>query len=327
MMTALGPALARGLGLVMIAGNHDRDYFMETANEWLGVRRAANEGRIVLATRPRVLTVEARGERLNFVLLPFPNPSRYAIDEMDDSGGAGARNERIARYFVQTMESLRQETAAQGLPAVLLTHLTVEGTEVGPHRISPRDDVVVPRANFPAFEMTVVGHIHKPEKLGGGHFYYVGVLDRMDMGEIAYQPEVLLADIGPKGVRDVQHLELDPTPFAEIWVQSEEDLRAEREALRQPDLTLVKLHIRAPYGTYTAPLIARARELFPRLYGNVEHEWTGAPVVEPTVSGLNVEDVTSTIHRYLEEQVPDSEERAALLELVGELRVAAGDDW
>src|SRR3954452_7561996 len=50
MMAALRPSLDRGLQVVMIAGNHDRDYFMETASEWLDAGSATD--RFVLATRP-----------------------------------------------------------------------------------------------------------------------------------------------------------------------------------------------------------------------------------------------------------------------------------
>src|SRR3954469_16568500 len=122
MMAALGPSLERGLQVVMIAGNHDKDWFMETASEWLDAASATD--RFVLATRPRLHTVEARGEQVNFALLPFPTPTRYDITAMDDSGGAGARNERIVKAFVERMALLKQEAAEQRLPTVLMTHVT-----------------------------------------------------------------------------------------------------------------------------------------------------------------------------------------------------------
>jgi DNA repair exonuclease SbcCD nuclease subunit len=146
MMDVLRPAMENGLSIVMIAGNHDRDYFMETANVWLGALSTQPDRRLLLSTRPRVVPIQVREERVNFVLLPFPTPVRYAIDDLDDSGGAGVRNERIARHFVETMEDLRKQAAADPAPTVLMTHVTVEGTEVGPHRIAPRDDIVIPRS-------------------------------------------------------------------------------------------------------------------------------------------------------------------------------------
>jgi hypothetical protein len=89
--------------------------------------------------------------------------------------------------------------------------------------------------------------------------------------------------------------------------------------MARPEETLVKLRLRVPYGTYTAPLIARAQELFPRLYGNVEHEWLGMPEVAPTVEGLDPRNVGDSIQRYLAEQVTDEKEREQLLALVHEL--------
>ena len=323
--SALGPSLDRGLQVVIIAGNHDRDYFMETANEWLDAGHPGNgPRRMYLATRPRVLTVEARNERLNFVLLPFPTPARYAMQGAEDSDGAASRNERIARRFVEAMEDLQREAAGSRLPAVLLAHITLDNTEVGPHRLGPRDDIVVPRSAFPSFEMAVVGHIHKPQRLGAAHFYYVGVLDRMDIGEADYETRVLLADIAPDGSCEVTSLPLDPTPFQLVEAETEEDLQRAHDFMPNPELALVKLRLRAAFGAPTAPLIAAARELFPRLYGNVEHEWIGPPNAGPQVEGLDPADVATTIHRYLTEQVEDERERAELLELVDELRIAAG---
>jgi len=321
MMSALAVPLARGMRIVAIAGNHDSDYFMETANVWLGAQAAGSDERIIMRTRPELVTVEAGGERVNLALMPFPTDSRYDI-QAEDMGGAGRRNERVAKRFIEVAEELRKQASAQRLPTVLLTHVTVEGTSVGAHRIQQRDDVVVPRGGFPAFELTVVGHIHKPEQVGSAPFYYVGALDRMDIGERDYAPRVLLADIGPDGLRDVTPLPLDPTPFAAIDAASKDDLAAAHAQLERPDDTLVKLALHVPFGTHTAPLVESARELFPRLYGNVEHLWQGAETVAPSVEGLNPADVEGTIRRYLgEQQIPD-EERDALLALVGELRAA-----
>ncbi len=322
MVAALRDPLGRGMRIVAVAGNHDRDYFMETANVWLGAEAAAGEERIILRTKPELVTLRAGGEAVNFALLPFPTASRYDMRK-DDSPGVAHRNEQIAKLFGETMEALRRQGEQQHLPTVLLTHVTVGGTTVHAHRISARDDVVIPRGSFPEYELTVIGHIHKAEKIGGGHFYYVGALDRMDVGEKLYEPRVLLADIGPQGVREIASLPLDPTPFAAVRAESEEELHAAAAAIERPAETLVKLTLVVPYGTYTAPLVDVAHQLFPRLYGNVEHEWLDAPKVEATVAGLNPADVDGNIERYIDEQQITAEEKAALLELVRELRVEA----
>jgi DNA repair exonuclease SbcCD nuclease subunit len=292
---------------------------METANLWLDGISPAGGSNITLRTRPCVHSLTVRGETVSFVLMPFPTPARYAV-EIDPTRGAGLRNEEMARAFLAEAERLRQEVATLKRPSVLLTHVTVEGTEVGPHRIAPRDDVVVPRSGFPEFEMTVVGHIHKPERLGSSHFYYVGALDRMDIGEIAYQPRVLIADIAPTGRIVVTSHDLEATPFADVIAESEDDLQSQHAAMERPEDTLVRLKLRARYGTYTAPLLDAARRLFPRIYGNPEHEWLDRPDVQPSVTGLDPRDVMGAIRLYFNEQVSDEDERAGLLALVEELR-------
>ena len=326
MMEALAGPLSRGLRIVAIAGNHDRDYFMDMASMWLGAHAPARGERVVLRTRPELLTVEASGERVNFALLPFPTLARYELRH-DDAGGGAQRNEQLAKLFIEKMEELRKQSAEQRLPTVLLTHVTVTGTTVKAHRISPRDDVVIPRGAFPDFELTVVGHIHKAEQLGGAHFYYVGGLDRMDVGERDYEPRVLLADVGPAGVREITSLPLDPAPFAAVTAADEASLAAARATIERPDETLVKLTLAVPQGTYLAPLLDQARQLFPRLYGNVDCAWTDAAPLVPSVAGLNPANVEETVRRYLEEQQMPDDERAELMALVAELRaVPAGAD-
>jgi exonuclease SbcD len=322
MIEPLRDALARGLRILAVAGNHDRDYFIDTANIWLNAAAAGGGERVILRTRPELLTIEAKGERVNFALLPFPTPARYDM-RSEDAGGVGQRNEQLAKLFIEKMEELRKDASAQKLPTVLMTHVTVTGTTVKAHRISTRDDIVVPRGGFPDFELTVIGHIHKAEQIGGAHFYYVGGLDRMDLGERDYEPRVLLADIGPQGVREITSLPLDPTPITGITVTDEESLAAAAVGLARRDETRVKLTIEAPQGTYVAPLLDQARQLFPRLYGNVECVWTDAETVTPSVEGLNPANVEETIRRYLEEQMLPEDERAALMEIVGELRRTA----
>ena len=323
MVEALAQPLARGVQLVAVAGNHDRDYFIETANIWLGAGARANQ--IVFRTKPDLVTVETRGERVNFALLPFPTPARYDLRH-DDAGGVAQRNELLAKLFGEKMEELRKRSAEQRLPTVLMTHVTVTGTTVKAHRISPRDDIVIPRGSFPEFELTVIGHIHKAEQIGGGHFYYVGALDRMDAGERDYEPRVLLADIGPQGVREITSLPLDPTPIAIVTASSEDEIAAKAKLIDRIDETLVKLILQVPRGTYAAPFLDRAHQCFPRLYGNVEMDWVDAPADETVVEGLNPANVEETVRRYLEEQQMPNEERTTLMTLVHELRTATLDE-
>lgn len=319
MIDVLRPPLARGLKLIAIAGNHDRDYFMDTANVWMSVETGEGGGRVYFRTRPELLTLSARGESVNFALLPYPTRDRYDVRH-DDAGGTPQLNQRVAAVYINEMERLQQLAATTRLPTVLITHVTIEGHSVHAHRLSPRDDVTIPRGRFPEFELTVSGHIHKAERIGGGHFYYIGALDRMDAGERDYQPRVLLADIGPAGLREIHSLPLDPTPVEVVSAGSEDELEAAAGFMRRRDETLVKLRLRVPFGTFTAPLIDRARQLFPRLYGSVDYDWLDQPQAVGEAAGLDPADVPGTVRWYLEQQGLDSEELSQLLELVDELR-------
>src|SRR5207244_4348008 len=118
-------ALASGLSVVGIAGNHDRDWFFDTANAWLGADSSSGQGRVILRTRPDLVTLESGSEGVNFALLPFPTPARYQLGA-DDAGGVAGRNERLAKRFIEEMETLRDRAAQARLPTVLLAHVTVD---------------------------------------------------------------------------------------------------------------------------------------------------------------------------------------------------------
>jgi exonuclease SbcD len=314
------PALERGLTIVAVAGNHDRDWFMETANEWLDAG-VSGSPRVILRTRPDLVTIGPEGDRVNFALLPFPTPSRYDLPA-DDPGSLGLKNQRLAEVFLEQVEAIRKRAEKMKLPVVLLTHVTVAGTRERAHRITPSEDVLIPRGRFPGFELTVIGHIHKGEPPGAGDLLYVGALDRMDIGEADYTPQVLIAEFDQKGLKrgSLTSLELDPTPFQKVRASSIEEIEAAASAMSEPDRTLVKLELAVPLGTFTAPMINRARALFPRLYGNVDHDWQGDSEVRPAVEGLDYRDVMGTIRTYFAERVKDEAEREELLTLVEELR-------
>lgn len=326
MVGALRAPLDRGMRLLAIAGNHDRDWFMETANIWLATEAAAGDERVIFRTKPDLVTIEANGEPVNFAMMPFPTESRYSMPR-DTEGGAARMRQLIAQRFADAMEEIRKRAEEQNLPTVMLAHVTVEGTTVRAHRIAPRDDVVIPFALFPQFELTVIGHIHKGEQIGAGPVYYVGALDRMDLGEREYQPRVLLADIGAGGVRSVQSLPLDPTPFAEIVATTLEELDAAAAAIPDLPATLVKVRLMVEPAEFVGPLIHRAGELFPRLYGNVEVERRAEERAPIAIDGANTADVLGTVRRYLESQSQVREdELEPLMAIVGELRAATAED-
>src|SRR5262245_30058454 len=84
MIDGLHAPLSRGMRIVGVAGNHDTDFFMETANIWLDAAAVSNQ--IIFRVRPELVTVEANGEQVNFALLPFPRTYRYDITHVDQGG-------------------------------------------------------------------------------------------------------------------------------------------------------------------------------------------------------------------------------------------------
>ena len=119
--------------------------------------------------------------------MPYPTPARYLTDEPAQRyGGADEKNRQLLAAFTARLGELRSHPRFDpGLPAVLAAHIHVEGGQVSPlFRITEEEDVVLPDADLPAgFTYVALGHIHKPQCLGGhAHVRYSGSIERHGPG-------------------------------------------------------------------------------------------------------------------------------------------------
>ena len=90
-------------------------------------------------------------------------------------------------------------------------------------RIAESEDVVIAVEDMPAdFAYVALGHIHRPQALGGKeHVRYSGSIERMDLGEANDDKSVVVFDIGPEGLIGVPRvLPLPSTPIYEIDIRN-----------------------------------------------------------------------------------------------------------
>ena len=286
--------LARGMRIVAVAGNHDRDYFMETANVWLGrARHATASERIILRTQPELLTVRAGGERVNFALLPFPTPARYDLRRTTRRASRSATS-RSRSCSSRRWRSSARRRRQQQLPTVLLTHVTVDGHDGAgaPHLAARRRRRAARRVPG------VRADRDRPHPQGGADRRRAtsttsAALDRMDVGEKRLRAARAARRHRAAGrARDHVAAARPDAVRGDRALRAKTTLHAAAAALDRRDETLVKLTLVVPHGTYTAPLLDLARQLFPRLYGNVEHRVARrAEGRRPSVAGLNPADV------------------------------------
>src|SRR3954447_23820106 len=86
-----GGFLKSGGTILTLTGNHDKENFCQTMRHAMSLAAPAGDvagevvpaGRLYLATEPTLLRLEDRasGVPVQFLLMPYPTPTRYLVDE------------------------------------------------------------------------------------------------------------------------------------------------------------------------------------------------------------------------------------------------------
>jgi exonuclease SbcD len=329
---------ARGGTILAITGNHDRDgrINMVRAGMTLAAPAAGQDGRLphgrmYLANGRAVATLEsAGGFAAQFVLVPYPFPSRY-----DLSASEYRTKEEENRLLHGLVAEYVQSVAARPgfdprLPTVLAAHLHVRGAEVHSlYKLTERDDVVFDPGFLPSgWAYVALGHIHKPQALNGlTHVRYPGSLDRLDFGETHDGHGVWLIDIGPTGLRgDPQHLPIPATPFhTAVLTDPKAELPQLAERFPDRETAIVRVTVaHAPAGPSRDEVARELRRLFPRLAGLTWDEPARA-----TSAGCNAYNpragFETTVRDFLNERLKDDPDKDELM-VLAERFLAVGDE-
>jgi exonuclease SbcD len=324
----------RGGGTILtLTGNHDNETFCQTLCHAMSLAApAADEpgalvppGRLYLASQPTFLRLAdpREGYEVQFVLMPYPTPTRYLDgEESQRYHSAEERNKHLQAAYTAALARIRQHPRFDpALPTVLSAHVHVRGGEVSTlFRISEQEDVVFESDDLPAdFAYVALGHIHKPQCIGGHkHVRYSGSIERMDLGESGDNKGVVVFEVGPEGRRgEPEVLPLDSTPVYAVEVR---DPRQELPLLSSsyPDADRALVHIKLKYTAGVDNLDTTLRELekiFPRWYAR---DWKesgaldGPLTVGEAPRGKSFED---TVRDYLKAELinhPDDERDAVL---------------
>jgi exonuclease SbcD len=325
--------LGRGGTILTLTGNHDKETFCQTLRHAMSLASPLSDhlgavvqpGRLCLAVAPTLLRLEDRaaGALHQFLLMPYPTPSRYLTDETTQRyTNLEEKNRCLMSAFTRRLHELQTCSAFDpNLATVLAAHVHVRGSTLhSTFRMSEQEDVVFDDADLPlAFAYIALGHIHKPQALNGlVHVRYPGSIERLDLGEARDDKGVVLVELGPEGLREEPFtLPLDATPIYEVVIRSPKD---ELEQLPQKyadhDRALVRIEC-----TYTAGVdnreetLRKLEEVFPNWY---DRQLTEANALGPTLvqgEASRSASVEETVRNYLRQELaqhPDAVRDAVL---------------
>jgi exonuclease SbcD len=326
------PFLLGGGTLVAITGNHDNETFCHTLRHTLTLAAPTSStvgellpaGRLYLAAEPGLLRLADRaGQQVQFVLLPYPTPSRYLDETAQQYATVEEKNRVLQQAFAGKLrELLHHSTFRPEVPTVLVGHIHVDSARLpGSFRISERHSVLFADQDLPEnCAYVALGHIHQGQCLGRRcHVRYSGSIERLDLGEQHDEKSVVLVDIDSGGLRgEPACLPLPATPIYHVEIHDpHKEVPHLRERYPDAERALVRYAVRYKAGRDNLEQVLNELDkIFPRWY---QREWQEASVLSEALSAPSPvsghENFHDTVITYLKTQLADHADHDALLEL------------
>jgi exonuclease SbcD len=234
-----------GVALLLLGGNHDS---VATLRESSALLEYLSTHVVPSAEAPesqvRVLPTRRREGKAEPGCVVCAIPFIRARDIMQTEFGQSAEDKQqqlqrsIAAYYEAVFEAanvLRERLSTEvgrKLPLIATGHLTTVGASATE---SVREIYVgaldaFPTAAFPPVDYLALGHIHRPQKVGGlEHLRYSGSPIALSFDEASQQKEVLLVDLDESGLRQITPLAV---PVFQMLVALRGNLKSLADAFR-----------------------------------------------------------------------------------------------
>ncbi len=318
--------LARGGTILTLTGNHDKESFCQTLRHAMSMAAPlsgkpgtlAQPGRLYLATEPTLLRLAdpETARPIQFILMPYPTPSRYLADEAAQRyQNLEEKNRQLMTAYTQSLYTIRQDPHFDAsLPTVLSAHIHVRGSELPTlFRLSEEEDVVFLETDLPQdFAYIGMGHIHRAQYLHGQtHIRYSGSIEKMDLGESIDEKSIVVVEIGPEGRRgEPVVLPLESTPVYEVVIGIPSlELPTLGQRYLDHEKALVRIRCTYQAGVDSLPELQRELEkTFPRWYDREFTEvstLTGHLTVGEPSRAKSFED---TVREYLRQELTNHED-------------------
>jgi exonuclease SbcD len=294
-----------GCALVVLGGNHDSPAMLGESRSLLaqlGTRVVLGVG-VELAEQVLVLNDREGQPGAILCAIPFIRPR----DVMASQAGQSAQDKQqslqqaIAEHYraLHELALSKRDELGQALPIIATGHLTTVGASASE---SVREIYVgsleaFPTSAFPPADYIALGHIHRPQKVGGlEHIRYSGSPIALSFDEARQQKEVLLLEFGAAALQSITPLPVpvfqpmaslrgslkeladaiaevakQGTPERPIWLEVQvstddylSDLQSRINALCE-GLPVEVLRIRRERGNAAASLASEARETLDEL--------------------------------------------------------------
>jgi len=191
-----------GVPVVMIAGNHDSAQRLEFGARLMRAQGLHVAGR-TLAEAGSVTLHDAHGE-VRLYALPYAEPAVVR----DAMGAELPSHEAALRAQLDAIRAVHPP----GVRAVLVGHAFVVGGAASESErpLSVGGSGAVAADLFAGFDLVALGHLHRPQTLGGGRIHYAGSLLKYSLSECAHDKSVSRIELDADGTVSITSVPLQP---------------------------------------------------------------------------------------------------------------------
>lgn len=204
-----------GCRLLVLGGNHDSVATLGESGPLLACLGASVVPAVAANPDEQVLVLPQRNGQPGAIVCAIP--FIRARDVMQSQAGQSAEDKQLtlqaaihAHYqAVYQAACARREALCLPLPIVATGHLTTVGASASEavREIYVGALEAFPTSAFPPADYIALGHIHRPQRVGGlDHIRYSGSPIALGFDEARQQKEVLLVDLEPLGLMGVTAL-------------------------------------------------------------------------------------------------------------------------
>jgi len=190
--------------VIMIAGNHDSPGRIEFASRLLSRRGLFISGKPSPVIRPVVL--EDRHGEVNFYPVPYSDHEDLRALTGDDTL---RDNNSAMEKIIRGISSCHPP----GKRSVVISHAFVGGGEAceSERPLSIGGSGMVDGGHFDLFNFTALGHLHRPQCIGGNkQISYSGSLMKYSMSEAGHEKSVSLVEMDSTGECSVERIMIKP---------------------------------------------------------------------------------------------------------------------
>lgn len=307
-----------GCHLVVLAGNHDS---VATLNEskdilaWLKTTVVASAG-----SSPFYLPLRDGSPGAVFCPVPFLRPRDIVTSQAGLSGQEKQQHllGAITDYYQQQYDTASEMRGDRPLPIIASGHLTTVGASksdaVREIYIGTLD--AFPAQNFPPADYIALGHIHRPQKIGGQeHIRYCGSPIALSFDETGKSKCVNLVTFSEGKLADVTALEVPVTQQLGVIKGDLAAIQGQLEQWRHHNAEHpVWLDIEIATDEYLSDMQRKIQQLTAELPVDVllvrrsreQRERILASERRETLSELNVEEVFA--RRLAQEELDDAQQ-------------------